>query len=56
MSKKDYKRIARALKIWRPCEETEQRLWLSIAEQIAAELQEDNPRFSRDLFYKACDA
>jgi hypothetical protein len=56
MSKKDYKRIASALKTWRPSEETEQRLWFSIAEEIAGVLKEDNPRFDYARFYKACEA
>ena len=56
MSKKDYERIARALRIWRPSEPTEQRLYLSIVYQIAGELKEDNPRFDLTQFLRAVDA
>lgn len=56
MSKKDYERIARALRIWRPSEPNEQQLYLSIVDQIAEVLKEDNPRFNKELFLRAVDA
>jgi hypothetical protein len=56
MSRKDYERIARALRIWRPSEPKEQELFLGIVYQIAAELKDDNPRFNTDRFLQAVDA
>lgn len=55
MSKKDYERIARALRIWRPSAPAEQRLYLGIVYQIAQELKEDNPRFELTQFLRAVD-
>src|SRR5262245_15849598 len=53
MSRKDYERIARALRVWRPSEPKEQELFLGIVYQIAAELKDDNPRFNIDRFLEA---
>lgn len=55
MSKKDYQRIARAFRIWKPGDEPGQQLWLAIVYQIATELKEDNPRFCRETFVRACE-
>lgn len=55
MSKKDYERIARVLRIYRPPFADQQEWYLMLVYSLMQELQEDNPRFDAQRFLKAVD-
>ena len=59
MTKKDYIAIAQAISSQKPAQgssgaQFEQ--WGDVANAIAGKLADDNPRFDRDRFLKACGA
>ena len=57
MSRKDYKLIANALHLVRPCPgDTAMFQWRTDREAILLALSRDNPRFDATRFIKACDA
>jgi hypothetical protein len=59
MTRKDYIRIAAALKSARPpyhAETAPRVAWDAAVFEIADVLADDNPRFDRAIFYAACGA
>jgi hypothetical protein len=63
MTRKDYKIIAQAIKdsmemnkhSWKTTDVTDRQIGIiGLAETLAIRLQEDNPNFKSDVFYKAC--
>jgi hypothetical protein len=67
MTKKDYERIATALRYVKPTSplgtpkhhkivlESMSKQWVWTVEELAATLLQNNPRFNREKFYAACN-
>lgn len=56
MSKKDYERIARVFRIYRPPFPEQHQWYMDLLYSLLRELQEDNPRFDANRFLEAVDA
>ena len=54
MTKKDYIKIATVLKSYGNANTKINKLVAKLVDEMATTLKQDNPRFNRDKFYKAC--
>lgn len=57
MTRKDYQLIARALRAVRPMFNDKEKhiQWSMCVEMLAIELLQENPRFDKHIFRKACE-